>query len=96
MLNDLDINKIRDLDDALDTIRKLFNIVEALNQENLELKKQNQQLQRIFHLKKHAVSSLTICFKRASSLFNEFFSSVHLHILTGDSIRQSYAIPLKK
>ncbi len=45
MLNNLDINNITDLDDAIDVIRKLFNFVETLRQENLELKKQNQQLQ---------------------------------------------------
>ena len=44
MLDDLDINNIRDLDDALDCIRKLFNLVETLNQEILELKRQNQEL----------------------------------------------------
>ena len=49
MLNDLDINNIRDLDDALDVIRKLLNLVETLCQENLELKKQNQQLQDEIH-----------------------------------------------
>ena len=49
MLNDLDINNIRDLDDALDVIRKLLNLIETLRQENLELKKQNQQLQDEIH-----------------------------------------------
>jgi regulator of replication initiation timing len=44
MLDDLDINNIRDLDDALDCIRKLFNLVETLNQDILELKRQNQEL----------------------------------------------------
>ena len=44
MLGDLDINNIRDLDDALECIRKLFNLVETLNQEILELKRQNQEL----------------------------------------------------
>jgi len=44
VLNDLDINNIRDLDDALDMIRKLLNLVETLHQENLELKRQNQEL----------------------------------------------------
>ncbi len=44
MLNDFDINNITDLDDALDCIRKLLNLVETLNQEILELKRQNQQL----------------------------------------------------
>jgi len=45
VLNDLDINSINDLDDALDVIRKLLNLVETLRQGNLELKRQNQQLQ---------------------------------------------------
>jgi len=49
VLNDLDINNIRDLDDALDVIRKLLNLFETLHQENLELKKQNQQLQDEIH-----------------------------------------------
>jgi len=44
MLNGLDINNITDLDDGLDVIRKLLNLVEALGQENLELKRQNQEL----------------------------------------------------
>ena len=44
MLDDIDIQNIRDLDDALDCIKKLFNLVETLNQENLELKRQNQEL----------------------------------------------------
>lgn len=44
MLNDLDVNNITDLEDALDVIRKLLNLVEALRQENLELKRQNQEL----------------------------------------------------
>lgn len=44
MLNDLGTNNIRDLDDALDYIKKLFNLVETLNQEILELKRQNQEL----------------------------------------------------
>jgi len=44
MLDDLDINNIRDLDDALDCIKKLLNLVETLNQEILELKRQNQEL----------------------------------------------------
>lgn len=44
MLNDLDINNIRDLDDSLDYIRKLFNLVETLSQENRELKRQIQEL----------------------------------------------------
>jgi len=41
VLNDLEVNNITDLDDALDVIRKLLNLVEALRQENLELKRQN-------------------------------------------------------
>ena len=45
MLDDLDINNIRDLDDSLDDIRKLLNLVETLNQENRELKRQIQELQ---------------------------------------------------
>lgn len=44
MLNDLDINNIRDLDDSLDYIRKLLNLVETLSQENRELKHQIQEL----------------------------------------------------
>ena len=44
MLSGLDINNITDLDDGLDVIRKLLNLVEALGQENLELKRQNQEL----------------------------------------------------
>lgn len=44
MLRDLGTNNIRDLDDALDYIKKLFNLVETLNQEILELKRQNQEL----------------------------------------------------
>ena len=44
MLDDLDINNIRDLDDPLDFIRKLFNLVETLSQENGELKRQIQKL----------------------------------------------------
>ena len=44
MLDDLDINNIRDFDDAIDCIRKLLNLVETLNQEILELKRQNQEL----------------------------------------------------
>jgi len=44
MLNGLDINSIRSLDDALEVIRKLLNLVETLNQETLELKRQNQKL----------------------------------------------------
>jgi hypothetical protein len=44
MLDDLDISRIRDLDDALDCIKKLLNLIETLNQEILELKGQNQEL----------------------------------------------------
>jgi len=44
VLNDLDINNIRDLDDSLDDIRKLLNLVETLSQENRELKRQIQEL----------------------------------------------------
>ena len=44
MLDDLDISKIRDLDGALDCIKKLLNLIETLNQEILELKRQNQEL----------------------------------------------------
>jgi len=44
VLDDLDINNIRDFDDAIDCIRKLLNLVETLNQEILELKRQNQEL----------------------------------------------------
>lgn len=44
LINGLDVNNITDLDDALDIIRKLLNLVEALHQENLELKRQNQEL----------------------------------------------------
>jgi hypothetical protein len=44
LINSLDVNNITDLDDALDIIRKLLNLVEALHQENLELKRQNQEL----------------------------------------------------
>ena len=44
MLDDLDIAKIRDLDDALDCIKKLLNLIETLHQEILELKRQNQEL----------------------------------------------------
>jgi len=44
MLDDIDIQNIRDLDGALDCIKKLFNLVETLNQDNLELKRQNQEL----------------------------------------------------
>jgi len=44
MLNGLDINNITNLDDALGVIRKLLNLVETLHQENLELKRQSQEL----------------------------------------------------
>ncbi len=41
---DIDIDNVRNLDDALEDIRKLFNLVETLSQENRELKRQNQKL----------------------------------------------------
>lgn len=44
MLSDFDINNIRDLDRAINYIRKLLNLVETLGQENRELKRQNQEL----------------------------------------------------
>ncbi|MFQ5835675.1 MAG: hypothetical protein ACE5HR_07120 [bacterium] len=44
MLNDLDINNIQDIHEARNHIVKLLNLVETLNQEILELKKQIQQL----------------------------------------------------
>ena len=44
MLNDFDINNIRDMDDARNCILTLFNLVETLKQENLELKKEVQHL----------------------------------------------------
>ena len=44
MLDDLDISNIRDLNDARDCITKLLNLIETLNQESLELKRQNQEL----------------------------------------------------
>jgi FtsZ-binding cell division protein ZapB len=44
VLNDFDINNIRDMDDARDCILMLFNFVETLKQENMELKKEVQQL----------------------------------------------------
>ena len=44
MLNDFDINNIRDMDDARDCILMFFNLVETLKQENLKLKKEVQQL----------------------------------------------------
>lgn len=43
MLDDFDINNIRDMKDALECIQMLLNLVESLNQEKLELKKQLQQ-----------------------------------------------------
>jgi hypothetical protein len=44
VLNGLDIKNIKDLDDAFELIRKLLNLVETLNQEILELKRQKQDL----------------------------------------------------
>jgi hypothetical protein len=44
VMHDFDINRIGDLDHAMDVIRKLLNLVENLEQENQELKRQNQQL----------------------------------------------------
>lgn len=44
MLNDIDINNIRDFNDALGCIRKLLNLIETLQQENLTIKNQNQKL----------------------------------------------------
>ena len=44
MLNGLDINNVRNLDDALEVIRKLLNLVETLGQENRELKNHVQKL----------------------------------------------------
>ena len=44
MLSDFDINSITDLDEAIDFIRKLINLLETLNQQILELKRQNQEL----------------------------------------------------
>jgi len=44
VLDDLDINNIRDLDDSLDYISKLLNLVETLSQKNRELKRQIQKL----------------------------------------------------
>jgi regulator of replication initiation timing len=44
VLNDLDINNIQDIHDARNHIVKLLNVVETMNQEILELKKQIQQL----------------------------------------------------
>ena len=44
MLKDPDIKNIRNLDDALEVIRKLLNLIETLSRENQELKHQNQEL----------------------------------------------------
>jgi len=44
VLNDLDINNIRNLEDALDCICKLLNLVETFRQESQELKRQIQVL----------------------------------------------------
>jgi type VI protein secretion system component VasK len=44
VLNGLDIKNLKDLDDAFEVIRKLLNLVETLNQEILELKRQKQDL----------------------------------------------------
>jgi hypothetical protein len=44
VLSDFDINSITDLDEAIDFIRKLINLLETLNQQILELKRQNQEL----------------------------------------------------
>jgi hypothetical protein len=44
MLDNLDISNIRDLDDALDCIKKLLNLIETFNQEILELIRHNQKL----------------------------------------------------
>jgi len=44
MLTDLDIDNIRELDDALDYIRSLLNFIETLSQENRELKLRIQEL----------------------------------------------------
>ena len=44
MLSDFDINALTDLDEAIDFIRKLINLLETLNQQILELKRQNQEL----------------------------------------------------
>jgi len=45
MLEDFDINNIRDMQDARQSIQMLLNLVETLYQENLSLKKQVQNLQ---------------------------------------------------
>jgi hypothetical protein len=44
MLSDFDISSITNLDEAIDSIRKLLNLVERLSEENRELKQQNQEL----------------------------------------------------
>jgi len=44
VLKDPDIKNIRNLDDALEVIRKLLNLIETLSRENQELKHQNQEL----------------------------------------------------
>lgn len=44
MLKDIDINVTADLDEARDIIRKLLNLIEALQQEIQEFKRINQQL----------------------------------------------------
>ena len=44
MLSDFDIHSLKDLDGALNCIRRLLNFIETLQGENLELKGQNQQL----------------------------------------------------
>jgi hypothetical protein len=44
VLNDLDINNIQDIHEARNHIVKLLNVVETMNQQILELKKQIQQL----------------------------------------------------
>ncbi len=49
MLNDIDINAITDLEGARDVIGKLLNLIEALQQENQELKRINQQLRDEIH-----------------------------------------------
>jgi len=43
VLDDFDVNNIRDMKDALECIQMLLNLVESLHQDNLELKKQLQQ-----------------------------------------------------
>jgi hypothetical protein len=52
MLTDFNINLIKDLDTAREDIRKLLNLIEALQQENQELKRIIQQLRdELNHLK---------------------------------------------